>query len=95
MTTKRDLAEARAFDRRRLVAAFLSGAPAGPQVAPVRTGRLALGSLVLGVMLVIGAAADGALNGHIGAHSNDPGPVSSRKDQGGPGRSLPPRRTSR
>lgn len=53
--TWRDLAEAQSFWRRRLLAAYLSGSPDGPAVAPPRTGRaLVLGALLAGVVAVAG-----------------------------------------
>lgn len=54
MVTGRDLLEAQAFGRRRLVTAFVSGAPGG--VEPARPGRALVGSLALAVLLLAGAA---------------------------------------
>ncbi|MGH9088319.1 MAG: type VII secretion protein EccB, partial [Acidimicrobiales bacterium] len=48
-------------NRRRLVTAFLSGAPGGREVEPVRYGRTLIGGLVLAGMLVAGAAVSGFL----------------------------------
>lgn len=59
MATKRDLVEAHAFSRRRLVTAFVSGAPGGREVEPVRPGRTLLGGAALAVLLVAGAAIAG------------------------------------
>ena len=56
MTTRRDLVEANAFSRRRLVTAFTSGASCGREIEPVRAGRTIVGGLVLAVLLVAGAA---------------------------------------
>ena len=56
MASKKDLVEAHAFNRRRLVSAFLSGAPGGREVEPVRYGRTLVGGLVLAVLIVVGAA---------------------------------------
>lgn len=61
MSSKRDLVEAHSFNRRRLVTAFVSGAPGGREVEPVRYGRTLVGGLVLAVLLVAGAAAAGFL----------------------------------
>jgi type VII secretion protein EccB len=61
MATKRDLVEAHSFNRRRLVTAFVSGAPGGREVEPVRYGRTLVGGLVLAVLLVAGAAVSGLL----------------------------------
>ncbi|MEP9384468.1 type VII secretion protein EccB [Nocardioides cheoyonin] len=56
MTTKKDLVEAHAFSRRRLVTAFVSGAPGGREVEPTRPGRTIVGGVALAVLLVAGAA---------------------------------------
>lgn len=56
MTTKKDLVEAHAYTRRRLVTAFLSGAPGGREVEPTRPGRTILGGMALALLLVAGAA---------------------------------------
>ena len=45
MATKRDLVEAHQFSRRRLVTAFVSGAPGGREVEPARPGRTIVGGL--------------------------------------------------
>ena len=39
MAAKRDLVEAHQFSRRRLITAFVSGAPGGREVEPARSGR--------------------------------------------------------
>ncbi len=59
MASKRDLVEAHAFSRRRLVTAFLSGAPGGREVEPVRQGRALVGGIALSVLLLAGAAIAG------------------------------------
>ncbi|NYD43658.1 type VII secretion protein EccB [Nocardioides panaciterrulae] len=59
MATKRDLVEAYHFNRRRLVTAFVSGAPGGREVEPARPGRTLVGGLALAVLLVAGAAVAG------------------------------------
>ena len=56
MASKKDLVEAHAFNRRRLVTAFLSGAPGGREVEPVRYGRTLVGGFVLALLVVVGAA---------------------------------------
>jgi type VII secretion protein EccB len=61
MSSKRDLVEAHSFNRRRLVTAFVSGAPGGREVEPVRYGRTLVGGLVLAALLVAGAAVSGYL----------------------------------
>ena len=52
MATKRDLVEAHAFSRRRLVTAFVSGAPGGREVEPVRPARVIVGGAALAVLLI-------------------------------------------
>ncbi len=47
MSSKKDLVEAHSFNRRRLITAFVSGAPGGREVEPVRYGRTLVGGLVL------------------------------------------------
>lgn len=59
MSTKRDLVEAHSFSRRRLVTAFVSGAPGGREVEPVRPARTLVGGLALAILLVAGAAIAG------------------------------------
>lgn len=59
MASKRDLVEAHAYNRRRLVSAFLSGAPDGREVESVSRSRPVVGGLALGGLLVGGAAIAG------------------------------------
>ena len=59
MATKKDLVEAHAFSRRRLVTAFVSGAPGGLEVEPARPMRAVLGGLAICVLLLAGAAIAG------------------------------------
>ena len=59
MSTKRDLVEAHNFNRRRLITAFVSGAPGGREVEPMRPGRTLVGGLVLAALVVAGAAVSG------------------------------------
>ncbi len=61
MGTHRDLVEAHAFNRRRLVAAFVSGGRGGPELEHARPGRPVAGGLALAVLLAAGAAVSGAL----------------------------------
>lgn len=61
MSSKRDLVEAHGFNRRRLVTAFVSGAPGGREVEPVRYGRAIVGGLVLALIVVAGAAVGGLI----------------------------------
>jgi hypothetical protein len=83
MATKRDLVEAYAFSRRRLVTAFVSGAPGGREVEPARPGRTVVGGVALGVLLMAGAAVSGVLAGRTAVDWNNPGLVIS-KDKGQP-----------
>ena len=62
MTTKKDLVEAHAFSRRRLVTAFVSGAPGGREVEPTRPGRTIVGGVAVAVLLVAGAAVASVLS---------------------------------
>ncbi|MEN8671754.1 type VII secretion protein EccB [Nocardioides sp.] len=56
MATKKDLVEAYSFSRRRLVTAFVSGAPGGREVEPARPGRAVIGGIAIAVLLLAGAA---------------------------------------
>lgn len=67
MPTQRDLVEAHSFSRRRLVTAFVAGAPGGREVEPARPGRTIVGGVVLGVLLMAGAFVTGALAGRTEA----------------------------
>ena len=68
MATKKDLVEAYSFSRRRLVTAFVSGAPGGREVEPARPGRAVVGGVALGVLLVAAAAIAGVFTTQV-----DPG----------------------
>ncbi|WP_067437968.1 type VII secretion protein EccB [Nocardioides jensenii] len=81
MSSKRDLVEAHAFSRRRLVSAFISGAPGGREVEPVRQSRVILAGLALAVLLLAGAALASILGG--GRSPSDwlePGVVISKEE---------------
>jgi len=62
MATKKDLVEAYSFSRRRLVTAFVSGAPDGREVEPARPGRSLVGGVALAVLLMAGAAIGGVFD---------------------------------
>jgi type VII secretion protein EccB len=79
MATKRDLVEAYSFSRRRLVTAFVSGAPGGREVEPTRPGRTIVGGLALAVLLVAGAAIAGIFAPRDPDAWNKPGLVVSKE----------------
>jgi type VII secretion protein EccB len=83
MATKRDLVEAHQFSRRRLVTAFVSGAPGGREVEPARPGRALVGGLALALLVVAGGAVTGLILGRDEADWKQPGLVIS-KDLGQP-----------
>lgn len=62
MSTKKDLVEAYAFSRRRLVTAFVSGAPGGREVEPARPGRTVVAGVAIAVLLLAGAAIAGVFD---------------------------------
>ncbi len=82
MATKKDLVEAHAFSRRRLVTAFVSGAPGGREVEPVRPGRVLIGGIALSVLLLAGAAIAGFLLGRPPAQWLEKGSFIISKDTG-------------
>jgi hypothetical protein len=82
MATKKDLVEAHAFSRRRLVTAFVSGAPGGREVEPVKPGRVLIGGVALSVLLLAGAAIAGFLLGRPPAQWLDEGSFVISKDTG-------------
>ena len=55
MVTRNDLLEANAFNRRRLLAAFVSGAPGGSEAEPSRPGRAMVAGLVLAILVLAAA----------------------------------------
>lgn len=77
MPTSRDLVEARAFERRRLVTAFVSGAPGVPEVERTRAGRPVVGGVALAVLLVVAALVTRLLVGGDPAGWDQPGLVVS------------------
>jgi len=83
MATQRDLVEAHAFGRRRLVTAFVSGAPGGREVEPARPGRTVVGGVAIGVLLIAGTAVSGMLAGRSAVDWSKPGLVIS-EDKGQP-----------
>jgi hypothetical protein len=81
MATKKDLVEAYSFSRRRLVTAFVSGAPGGREVEPARPGRTVVGGLALAVLLIAGAAIASVLASRTPEDWNKVGLVVTRGDQ--------------
>lgn len=79
MATKKDLVEAYAFSRRRLVTAFVSGAPGGREVEPAKPGRTIIGGIALAVLLVAGAAIAGKLAPRTEVDWDTPGLVISKE----------------
>ena len=55
MTAHKDLLEAQAFQRRRLLAVLVGGAPRGVEPGAARPGRAVLGGSVIAVLVVVGA----------------------------------------
>lgn len=82
MATKKDLVEAYSFSKRRLVTAFISGAPGGREVEPVRPGRVLIGGVALSVLLLAGAAIAGFLVGRPNAAWLESGSFVTSKDTG-------------
>lgn len=80
MATKKDLTEAYAFSRRRLITAFVSGAPGGREVEPARPGRTIVGGLALAVLLIAGAAVAGIFSPRVDPHwAAQPGLIISKE----------------
>ena len=79
MATKKDLVEAYSFSRRRLVTAFVSGAPGGREVEPSRPGRTVVGGLALAVLLAAGAAIAGVFAPRTPEDWQQPGLVISKE----------------
>jgi type VII secretion protein EccB len=79
MATKKDLVEAYSFSRRRLVTAFVSGAPGGREVEPTKPGRTLVGGLALAVLLMAGAAIAGVLKPNTDVQWDEPGLILSKE----------------
>lgn len=62
MASKQDLLEAHGYNRRRLVSAFVSGAPQGRDVESVKRGRPVVAGIAASVLLLGGSAIAGALS---------------------------------
>ncbi|UJP39871.1 type VII secretion protein EccB [Cellulomonas palmilytica] len=61
MAAKRDLVEAQSFSRRRLLTAFVSGAPGGQELEPTKPMRGVVAGVSLAVLVVLGSLAWGAI----------------------------------
>lgn len=79
MSSKRDLVEAHSFNRRRLVTAFVSGAPGGREVEPVRYARALVAGAVLAALVVVGAAVGGLIKPKLPSGWNDNGLVIAKE----------------
>lgn len=79
MATKKDLVEAYSFSRRRLVTAFVSGAPGGREVEPARPARTILGGVALAVLLAAGAAIAGVFAPRAPSDWKQPGLIISKE----------------
>lgn len=62
MATKKELVEAQSFSRRRLLTAFVSGAPGGRELEPTSPVRGVVAGIVLAALVVVGGLASGLLN---------------------------------
>lgn len=63
MPSRPDLIEAQAFDRRRLLTAFVSGAPGGHEVEPANPGPAIIAGCFLAGLLLLGTAVAAYLTG--------------------------------
>ncbi|CAA9399463.1 MAG: hypothetical protein AVDCRST_MAG60-2002 [uncultured Nocardioides sp.] len=82
MATKKELVEAHSFSKRRLITAFISGAPGGREVEPVRPGRVLIGGGALSLLLLAGAAIAGFLVGRPDSQWLEAGSFVTSKDTG-------------
>jgi hypothetical protein len=62
MATKKDLIEAQGFSRRRLLSAFVGGAPGGKELEPAQPLRAVIAGVALSVMVIIGGMFYGILS---------------------------------
>ncbi|MEO9322010.1 type VII secretion protein EccB [Nocardioides sp. C4-1] len=89
MATKKDLVEAYSFSRRRLVTAFVSGAPGGREVEPARPGRSIVGGVALAVLMVAIGAVIGFLR-NPSAPDWDTAGLITEKESGAAYLNMPP-----
>lgn len=71
MASKKDLVEAQAFSRRRLLTAFVSGAPGGRELEPTKPMRAVVTGLILTVLVVLGSLGFGMLKPGLAAGWDD------------------------
>ncbi|MEZ0449517.1 type VII secretion protein EccB [Cellulomonas sp. ICMP 17802] len=71
MASKRDLVEAQTYSRRRLLTAFVSGAPSGQELEPTKPMRGVVAGILLTVVLVLGSLAYGLLKPTLPAGWDD------------------------
>lgn len=83
MATKKDLVEAYSYSRRRLVTAFVSGAPGGREVEPTRPGRALIGGVALAVLLIAGGAVLGILKSPTVVEWDDEQVISEKESGAG------------
>ncbi|HET7195714.1 MAG TPA: type VII secretion protein EccB [Nocardioides sp.] len=86
MTSRRDLVEAYSFSRRRLVTAFISGAPGGGEAAPSRSGRTIVAGVVVAVLVVAGAAVTRTVSPRLVEEGSSHVPPGRAAQVTGPGR---------
>ena len=67
MASKKDLVEAQAFSRRRLLTAFVSGAPGGRELEPTKPMRAVVTGLILTALVVLGSLGFGLLKPGLAA----------------------------
>lgn len=71
MASKKDLVEAQAFSRRRLLTAFVSGAPGGRELEPTKPMRAVVTGLILTALVVLGSLGFGMLKPGLAAGWDD------------------------
>ncbi|MEI2825012.1 MAG: type VII secretion protein EccB [Dermatophilaceae bacterium] len=71
MASKRDLVEAHGYNRRRLISAFVSGAPRGRDVESISRSRPVIGGIAASVLLIGGTAIAGMLTSPLDSGWSD------------------------
>jgi len=71
VASKKDLVEAQAFSRRRLLTAFVSGAPGGRELEPTKPMRAVVTGVVLSLLVVLVSLGIGLLNPGLAAGWDD------------------------